>query len=122
MFVGNMQNKSGSFCHQICLGNSGLDHVKLIYLFALDFLRSSHMLMAIVTLLRGHSMQSLPNLLNHRLLLGKASHQGISILQTIFRLFFRLYSSGYITIENKSIFQLTTLEPATDYNTLKKYT
>lgn len=97
MFVGNMQNKSGSFCHQIRLGNSGLDHVKLIYLFALDFLRSSHMLMAIVTLLRGHSMQSLPNLLNHRLLLGKASHQGISILQTVLQdillLKIKVYSS-----------------------------
>ena len=80
VFVGNRQNKSGSFHHQIRLGNSGLDHVKLIYL---DFLRFSNLLMAIVPLLKGHSMQSLPNLLNHRLLLGKASHQGISILQTV---------------------------------------
>lgn len=48
----SMVYKSVSFCHQISLGDTGLDNAKLIYLFALDFLRSFNMLKYTATLLK----------------------------------------------------------------------
>lgn len=75
---------------------------QLIYFLALDFLRSFNV--NATTLRRGYSVQSSTSLLNKRI----SAHQ--TVLQDI------------LLLKNKSIFHLTTLEPATDYKTLKSIT